>query len=233
MADIIKGDGFTVKIVKSARRKTIALKVTHKGVSLHMPVKAPFETASHFVYQKTAWIKAKLKQQSLSQAPTRHFLGGEELHLLGEKYYLHLQQKEQSPFVHQSQQEIIVTGRINRLSPATIKKTLSAWYQQKAEVYLTAQTKALAKKTDLYPRSITVKSYKARWGSCKISGDIQFNWKLIQAPAAIIDYVIVHELCHLQHHNHSKQFWQLVAHHYPEFKQARQWLKEHGNQLEL
>ena len=233
MSDKIQGDGFSVDIVKSTRRKTMALKVNHRGVFIHMPSNLTLSTAKKFIAQKTAWIKLKLKQQSLRQPITKQYIDGETLLFLGENYTLRLHQQETSPIVNKIRAELTFSGRITRLSTSTIKKTLIDWYKQQADAYLHSRTQVLAEKTGFMPRSITIKTYKARWGSCKITGDIQFNWKLMLAPPAVIDYVIVHELCHLVHHNHSASFWQLVTHHYPNVKQARRWLKESGHRLEI
>ena len=233
MSNKIEGEGFSVNIIKSARRKTMALKVNPRGVSIHMPSDLTLSTAKKFIAQKTAWIKLKLKQQALRQPIARQYIDGESFLFLGEHYHLRLHQQEKSPIVNKVGNELTFSGRITRLSSSTIKKTLIDWYKQQADVYLASRTQFWGEKMGLTPRSITVKTYKARWGSCKISGDIQFNWKLMLAPPAVIDYVIVHELCHLVHHNHSAIFWQLVTHHYPNVKQARRWLKECGYRLEI
>lgn len=80
---------------------------------------------------------------------------------------------------------------------------------------------------------ITIRSQKTRWGSCSSKGTLSFNWRLMLAPPAILDYVVVHELCHLTHMNHSAAFWKAVESVYPDYRNARKWLKEHGNELVL
>lgn len=80
---------------------------------------------------------------------------------------------------------------------------------------------------------ITVRDQKTRWGSCSARGTLSFNWRLMLAPPAILDYVVVHELCHLTHMNHSAAFWQKVESVYPDYRTARQWLKDHGPELVL
>jgi hypothetical protein len=107
------------------------------------------------------------------------------------------------------------------------------WYRAQADTYLTERVHILSQQTDLPPASVQVRQYKARWGSCKITGDIQLNWKLIMAPPAVIDYVIIHELCHLQQHNHSPAFWALVDSFDPAHQRHRQWLKDHHSSLSL
>lgn len=80
---------------------------------------------------------------------------------------------------------------------------------------------------------ITIRDQKTRWGSCSARGTLSFNWRLMLAPPAILDYVVVHELCHLTHMNHSPAFWQAVEAVYPDYREARKWLKEHGQELVL
>ena len=80
---------------------------------------------------------------------------------------------------------------------------------------------------------ITIRDQKTRWGSCSSRGTLSFNWRLMLAPPAVLDYVVLHELCHLTHMNHSKDFWNLVASIMPDYKLHRKWLKEHGRELTL
>ena len=87
------------------------------------------------------------------------------------------------------------------------------------------KTNFYARKIDVYPKKITVKSYKKRWGSCSYKEELSYNWKLIMAPEKIIDYVIVHELCHLIHFNHSKDYWEKVSKILPNYKTSKEWLK--------
>lgn len=229
----IQGDGFTVAVVKSSRRKTTALKIKNGEVSIHIPKRQSIEIARHFVKQKTPWIQQKLQYQAQQSLPDKDFIEGESFLFLGKDYPLQLVPVERPTTTRKTAQTIEIHGRLNRLPKSAIRAALIIWYKQQAELYLRSQTAFLAAKTGLSPRSITVKTYKARWGSCRIDGDIQYNWKLMLAPPDIIDYVIIHELCHLQQHNHSALFWQLVHRHYPNFKTARLWLKNNGASLEI
>ena len=81
--------------------------------------------------------------------------------------------------------------------------------------------------------SITVRDQKSRWGSCSSKGTLSFNYRLVFAPPAILDYVVVHELCHLTHMNHSKDFWNMVEKVMPDYRIRNQWLKEHEAELTL
>lgn len=81
--------------------------------------------------------------------------------------------------------------------------------------------------------SITIRDQKSRWGSCSSRGTLSFNYRLIFAPQNVLDYVVVHELCHLTHMNHSKDFWNMVSCIMPGYKEAKNWLREHGQELNL
>lgn len=80
---------------------------------------------------------------------------------------------------------------------------------------------------------ITIRDQKTRWGSCSARGTLSFNWRLMLAPPAVLDYVVVHELCHLTHMDHSAAFWQAVADVCPDYRTHRKWLKDHGHELVL
>ena len=78
---------------------------------------------------------------------------------------------------------------------------------------------------------ISIRDTRSRWGSCSSSGSLSFSWRLALAPREILDYVVVHELCHLVHHDHSRRFWSLVEHVRPSFRHERDWLRDHGWEL--
>ncbi|MFW5447259.1 MAG: M48 family metallopeptidase, partial [Methylophagaceae bacterium] len=188
-------------------------------------------TAKIFVKQKTNWIQKKLAQQAERNVQEKQFVDNESFLFLGEQLTLRLYEEDSVPSIKKSASEIKFYGRLNKISKPAIRGAIIDWYKKQADGYLTARTHWLSDVTSLHPNSITIKSYKARWGSCSIKSEINFNWQLIQAPPEVIDYVITHELCHLSHHNHSPKFWALVEHYIPDFKLRRQWLKDNGYKL--
>ena len=231
----IEGDGFTVNVVKSGRRKTMALKVTHKGVSIHIPATLPITTAKTFVIQKTPWIQQKIQHQhNRPLAIAKMFTDGEHYLYLGAEYPLTTSiDVDAKPKINFNGKQFQFSDSTYSPAPKTIRRELLNWYHQQAVAYLQHKTTLFSGLTGLTPRSITVKNYKARWGSCNSHADIQYNWKIIMAPTDIIDYIVIHELCHIRHHNHSPAFWQLVKQYYPDYKSARLWLKKHGYKLEI
>lgn len=112
-------------------------------------------------------------------------------------------------------------------------KTLDKRYRNAARAQLEARVAFYQPLTGGHYSSITVRDQKTRWGSCSSRGTLSFNYRLIFAPPAVLDYVVVHELCHLTHMNHSKDFWNLVASVMPEYAVHKKWLREHGTELSL
>ncbi|WNY23076.1 hypothetical protein MmiHf6_03750 [Methanimicrococcus hongohii] len=113
-----------------------------------------------------------------------------------------------------------------------IKKAVESFYIEQADVFFNSRVDYFAEKyLDLIgkkPKSVKAASYKSKWGCCTYQNDIKLNWVLIQAETPVIDYVIVHELCHIRHKDHSKNFWDLVGMIDPKYKEKRRELKENG-----
>lgn len=227
----IQGDGFEVEVIRSQRRKTMALSVRNGTVSVRMPARLAQHHAELFVDQKKHWIKQKLAQHP--PVPRRELLSGDNLPFMGHDLSLLVESGHKRNRIERHGDTLIIQTRDRAPTQETRRQHIQRWYRQQATELLPARCQALARWADLQPAAIQVKSYKARWGSCTIKGDIQLNWKLIMAPSSIIDYVIIHELCHLKQHNHSPAFWQLVAQFDPNFTTHRAWLKNNGAGLAL
>ncbi|MBO5209101.1 MAG: M48 family metallopeptidase [Lachnospiraceae bacterium] len=116
---------------------------------------------------------------------------------------------------------------------AVQKAALEKRYKDAARDYIPKRVAYFQTMTGGQYARITIRDQKTRWGSCSGNGTLSFNWRLMLAPPAILDYVVVHELCHLTHMNHSAAFWAAVESVYPDYKTARKWLKEHGHELVL
>lgn len=113
------------------------------------------------------------------------------------------------------------------------KKELQKYYQREAIKHIRSRVDALSHKTGLIPNKVAFRAQNTRWGSCSSKGHLSLNWKIIVAPASVIDYVLIHELCHLKHLNHSESFWNLVSKWDPDYQQSETWLKNKGHQAEF
>ncbi len=130
------------------------------------------------------------------------------------------------------QQETQINKPVSGLTDAQ-RNALTQRYIVAAKEYFPKRAAYFRQFTGGTYNRITIRDQKTRWGSCSAKGTLSFNWRLMLAPPAILDYVVVHELCHLTHMNHSAAFWQAVEAVYPDYRSARRWLKEHGQELIL
>ncbi|MCI8463313.1 MAG: M48 family metallopeptidase [Lachnospiraceae bacterium] len=122
-----------------------------------------------------------------------------------------------------------------KLTNAEVKRlaALEQRYRDSARAVLESRVAYFHQITGGAYTSVTVRDQKTRWGSCSSRGTLSFNYRLIFAPPGILDYVVVHELCHLTHMNHSKDFWDMVARVMPDYRIRKQWLRDHGQELTL
>ena len=231
---VIQGEGFSAEIIRSSKRKTSAIKIQKGRVYVMVPKDLSRVAIESLVFNKARWITEKLShQQSLLALPIKTFSSGERYAYLGSDYVLTIITGV-TPTIKHDQDQLIVTVPDQSLKhSAIIKALLIDWYKQQAVVALKLKTQRYASIIGVQPTSITIKTYKARWGSCSVSGALQFNWKLMMAPERVVDYVVVHELCHLLHHNHSPAFWAAVARYCPDYRHQSVWLKRHGASLEI
>ena len=140
-------------------------------------------------------------------------------------------------FVNQKQEWVL--GCLERTKEYREEKPLSAdlseakrnVYIRKAKETITKRASYFARLMGVSYRNITIREQKTRWGSCSSEKNLNFNWKLILAPPEVLDYVVVHELCHRLEMNHSPRFWAQVERVLPDYKVSRKWLREHGNEL--
>lgn len=212
------------KIIRSTR-KTIAIIVKPDGqVQVRAPHRVSKARIQQFVDQKRAWIEDKLARVPLAAAHA--YAPGEQFYYLGKTYPLEVV-KRNSP-------ALTFTGDSFQLAQSALPRAaqvFTAWYKQQAKQYLPMRAAVLAAHFQLTVVSVRITSARTRWGSCSAAGSMNLTWRLIMTPPESIDYVIVHELAHLIHKNHSKQFWAEVADMMPDYAQRAGWLKEHGRRL--
>ena len=115
------------------------------------------------------------------------------------------------------------------LPPTEAEKLLIKRYKNAAREYIPKRVEHYASLLGVSYSTITIRDQKTRWGSCSSRGTLSFNWKLILAPPRVLDYVVLHELCHRREMNHSERFWLLVESIMPEYRDYKKWLKDNGN----
>lgn len=138
------------------------------------------------------------------------------------------------------QSDVIHQGRTIRVSipslpspqqPVAVREALTAWFYQQAVELLPQRGDFYAHIVGIGPERLKIAEYKSRWGYCREDGLIALNWRIVQAPLSVIDYVVVHELTHRRYPHHRQMFWQAVEVILPDYEVRKQWLKDHGVEL--
>lgn len=224
---------FAVARIVRSRRRTIALQITEEG---ELWVRAPYHATESDIHRMlvkhAAWIEKHMAaaRQRMAQRPRHLFAEGEVFYYLGQGYPLRLREQAAAPLFFSGNAFVLRAA-----AKPEAKALFEAWYIEQAAAFLPERVALWAARAGLQGRYAAVKVSRARkrWGSCSSKGNLNFSWRLMMAPVEVIDYVIVHELAHLRHHNHSAAFWQEVARQMPGYRTHHRWLREHAHLLTL
>lgn len=214
------------KIVKS-RRKTIALVIDSDG---KLVVRAPFCASEsdimRFVQEKQDWIQKKSEEmrQKKLERPRLALKEGETIPYLGRECMI----------FRGITRTICFDGKAFLLPQTeSAQAKLIAWYKKRAAVILQERVESIAKDMRVMPNGVKITSAKTRWGSCSYTNHLNFSWRLIMCPPEVVDYVVVHELCHILHKDHSKSFWESVGRVDAAYREHENWLKENRRLMEI
>jgi len=225
--------GLRVEVVRSIRR-TAALHIIGSDLQVRVPEHVGDERVAAFLQRKRPWIRSKVAEiRLLPPHRNKELVSGESFPYLGRHYRLKIKEGHQVG-VRLSGGYLKATIRPTdqgEQREARIQQYLQNWYRSRALERLQEKANRYSQQIGVTPTGVSVRNFRSRWGSCDKKGQVVFNWNIIKAPHAIADYVVVHELCHLIHPNHSKEFWQLVGRHDSAYAEHRQWLKERGTAL--
>lgn len=221
-----------IEVVRTNRKKTASIKIIDGSVQVIVPQKLSNTRVEELIRKRTPWIRQKLRQQSETVIPKpKEYVSGENFTYLGRNYRLKLLTGGlREVKLREGYLELAVS---KRTTGKDIRNALVDWYEEHARERLTEKTAQYSETMGVSYNSIVVKNYKSRWGSCSSKGDISYNWRIIIAPHHIVNYVVVHELCHLKHPNHSPAYWNSVKRVIPDYKEYRQWLKKHVRELQI
>ncbi len=225
-------------IRRSRRRATVSIAIDpEEGVLVTAPAPATVERLDGIVHAKAQWIVQRLKRRSdLPPGPsTREFVSGETFLYLGRQYRLRVDVAEEHGDVRLDRGWLRVPiPRYLRpkLRPAAVRTALIAWYKRHARGRLRERARAWAEKLGLSLSRVIVTEQRKRWGSASASGAIRLNWRIIQAPMSLVDYVIVHELMHLRHPDHTRAFWTALERVIPDYESRKTKLRALGLQME-
>lgn len=209
----------TATVVRSKNReRTVSLGVDPSGkVVITAPASTPLETIVEITLSKSDWINKHLKEkrQLGEYRFDKEFVSGESIQFLGKQYMLKIIEGDEdtpaSCFIHGKHLKVQVPSGLNpAIKSELVKEQLISWYKQQAAEKIPERVAQYAGKHGFVYHSVLIREQEKRWGSCDHLGNLRFNWKIIMAPISLVDYVVVHELCHLKIKNHTSEFWQLL-----------------------
>lgn len=217
------------RVIRS-RRRTLALQVMEDArVVVRAPARASLESIQALVNQNLEWIRRQQRKIHETPAPPRRaFVTGETFLYLGRPIPLAVLENTNVPLEYTGNEFIL-----SALHRPMGKKLFEQWYRAQAQSTLNERTIQMATPAGLAFTSLRISSARTRWGSCSSQGRLNFSWRLVLAPLWVIDYVVAHELAHLVHPNHSKLFWKKVSDLFPNFIEAKKWLRDNRRRLSL
>lgn len=236
-----------VHIIRS-KRKTICMSVNKDGsLMVKAPLRYPTDKEiADFVEQKISWV---LKQREIQEDRedmrlVRRFETEYSFPYLGEERLVEMKKGKKNAFSYEDGKFVIKTPYYDALiedyeaeeNKSVIEKLqndLKKWYKKQAATYITQRVDYYKEIIGVTVNSVSIKSRKTQWGSCDSNGDITFSWRLVMARPEAIDYVVIHELCHRKHMDHSRDFWNEVQKYMPDFKAQKQWLEENSINLNI
>ncbi len=237
--------------IEYRNRKTLEIQIKPNGrVRILSPKNASKEWIEKVIDQKRSWIIDALKRIENNEVTAPKLISGERVLAFGNEVELSIGEKHSLIGMTQHSEiqnkkiqmgaapvelveEYLIVNTFDKLSrdKTHVKGLLIDWYQKQTYQLVENYVKKWSEVLKVYPKLVRIKDQKKRWGSCSSKGNLNFNWRLSMAPQNVLEYVVVHELCHFHHMNHSKAFWDLVESQLPNYKEDKEWLKENGAKL--
>ncbi len=214
---------YSVRRSERARRVRVTVDPT-RGVEVVLPRRAPEREAAAAIRELRPWIERRVReldrarQAVAARADTLPYLN-QTLQVVPELGRLR---------VHRRGEQLLVPGE-----PARREAALERFYRRAAHAEIAPRLDRACAAAGLSYQRLTIRGQRTRWASCSRSGTMSFNWRLLLAPEPVLDYVVWHEVCHLEILDHSPRFWALLGSHWPDYREHLRWLRRHGATLVL
>ncbi|POB09488.1 M48 family metallopeptidase [Sulfobacillus sp. hq2] len=220
-------------IEERPRRQHPAIQIdASRQVTVLVPVGFDRQQIEPLVKHKARWLLKHWTAPPTPQTlPAKEFVSGEGFLLRGYTLRLKVQRRDasESPVVLEGRNLIVTVSKGQQ--PYRIREILVQWYMEQAWSLFPERIAHYAPIVGAAPSRLKIAEYKSRWGFCREDGLIALNWRIVQAPLSVIDYVIVHELTHRRYPHHRRTFWDAVRVILPDFEVQKQWLRDHGAEL--
>jgi predicted metal-dependent hydrolase len=209
------------------KRKSMSISIDLFGkIEVQAPKGIPVETVLQSLEEKWEWIQLKLKeiQDRATGSMTKVYDHGETFLYLGKTHHIQITQDMNIKQDFVVFKEDVLQIFVKQLEDDKIKQALKRFYYQQCKALVERSIKSYQSNFKMKPRSISISDSKTTWGTCDSKLQLTFNWRLAMAPEKVINYVVVHEMCHMVHLNHDRSFWRLVGKIMPDYKEQENWL---------
>jgi predicted metal-dependent hydrolase len=220
---MMAGAPFEFRVRRSPRARRVRVSVDGAGeVEVVLPKRAPERAAAQAVRELTPWIERR--RRTLARAAAELARPEGTVPFLGQDLRLVPQPGRER--VHRRGGELLVPKRDTAVA-------LERWYRRQARAEIAPRLDAAVARAGTSYSGLTIRGQKTRWASCSSTGHMSFNWRLLLAPEAVLDYVVEHEVCHLERMDHSPRFWALLESRVPDWREHARWLRRYGPTLVL
>ena len=221
------------RIRRSNRALHARILVDADGVEVVVPRNFPLRKVEPFVQEKRPWIERTLRRmrESEERFPPARVCDGGQVPYLGERLSLAVREEPSRSRAHVARRGSELRVALGPDTP--LEAALEAWYRRRARAEIAPRLEAALERAGRGYTTLQIRGQRTRWASCSTTGAMSFNWKLLLAPAEILDYVVEHEVAHLDVQDHSERFWRLVASRCPAWREHERWLRSHGHALRL
>jgi predicted metal-dependent hydrolase len=221
-------------IRRSDRARRARINVSADGVEVVVPRRMALRQVVPFVEQKRPWIERTLRRiREAEEAAAVRLVDGGSAPYLGRAFELrvHVEAGRVRSFVSPKGDGLEVF--VGSPGPEAVRAALEAWYRRRARIEIAPRLDAACARAGVAYTRLSIRSQRTRWASCSSEGAMSFNWRLLLAPEEILDYVVEHEVAHLEVLDHSERFWRLLASRVPSYRERERWLRRNGPALRL
>jgi len=223
-------NGLDICVIRSTRKKTMHIVIERDGtVSVQVPesieddrILEILKTKEYEIHKKLLYWRELNKEQI-----ERQFVSGQSFLYLGKNYNLHIVEDQKRNLVFKDSKFILSNKATNP------RDSFVQFYKKQARLKIDERLAIYQKAVRKLPGKVEIRELPTRWASCTPDGNIYFNWRCIMAPVVVLDYLIIHELVHLEHPNHSRAFWDKVSAVCPNYQEHETWLKRNGVRMTI
>ena len=222
-------------VQRSDRARYARIEVDSEGVRVIVPRRMPLHEVAPFVAGKQRWIERTLRRyrQAEVEAPRVELVDGGSVPYLGRSLTLRVRVEPGRVRSHVALRRDELHVAVGARGQATVRDALERWYRRRAREEVAARLDAATARAGTAYTSLSIRGQRTRLASCSSRGAMSFNWRLLLAPEAILDYVVEHEVAHLEILGHGRRFWALVGRRCPEYRRHERWLRRYGSTLRL